>query len=152
MDYAFAGAVMALVLFLFGIFAGVGLGDILAKKVVTKGEYVRMNLAILAAAVLVSAVVFLIGVSLFLALIFGVVAGALAGLKFGYGESIGPWGFADKKAGTNKDQVRRVGSKNAEAYRRHRRDGTPEPELISVQDNNANNNAAGKTRGGSSKR
>ncbi len=134
MDFAFAGAILALVFFLFGIFAGVGLGDILAKRCVTRGEYVRMNLAVLGVAALAAAVIFVIQLSMLLALVFGVVAGTLAGMKFGFGESIGPWGFADKKAGTNKDQVRRVGSKNAEAYRRARRDGTPEPEYMSVAD------------------
>ena len=147
MDFAFAGAVLALVLFLFGIFAGVGLGDILAKKVVTRGEYIRMNLAVFGVAVLASAIVLALSLTMLVALIFGVVAGALAGLKFGFGESIGPWGFVDKKVGTNKDQVRRVGSKNAEAYRRARRDGTPEPELISVQMPEAND--AAKKRGSS---
>jgi hypothetical protein len=51
--------------------------------------------------------------------------------------------------------VRRAGSANAEAVRRARRDGTPEPEVISVQedaeddvpggpDNVPGGNAAGK--------
>ena len=54
--------------------------------------------------------------------------------ELGFGESVGPWKFVDKTFRANKDQLRRAkDGKRAEAVRRARRDGTPEPELISVQ-------------------
>ena len=61
-------------------------------------------------------------------LVIGLMAGAVAGLKLGFGESVGPWKFVDKTFRANKDQLRRAkDGKRAEAVRRARRDGTPEP-------------------------
>ena len=135
MDIGFAGAVLALVFLLFGIFAGVGLGDILAKRCVTRREYLLMNLAIFLAAAVLSAVVYALGLLIAIMLVFGVAAGTIAGLKMGFGESVGIWKFADEHLGANKDQVRRAKNpEHAEAVRRARRDGTPEPEFISVQE------------------
>ena len=47
MDAGFAVAVMALVLFLFGIVSGVGLGDELSRRCVTKREYGLANAGVL---------------------------------------------------------------------------------------------------------
>ena len=103
MDLGFAGAVIALLFLFFGIFAGVGAGDILAKRCVTRGEYIRMNVVVLAAGALLTAVVCL------------------------------PWKKADTAFCVNKDHVRRAKDPEAaEAARRARRDGAPEPELMST--------------------
>lgn len=135
MDAGFVGAVFALMLLLFGIFAGVGAGDILAKKCVTRREYLRMNLLVLAAGALATALVCAVGLLMLVMLVFGAMAGALAGLKMGFGESVGPWKKADQALKVNKDHLRRAEHpEQAEAVRRARRDGGPEPELMSVQD------------------
>ena len=64
-------------------------------------------------------------------------AGAVAALKMDFGESVGPWKAHDTFFRVNKDQVRRAGSPQAEAVRRARRDNKPMPEVISVQDDSA---------------
>ena len=68
-------------------------------------------------------------------LVIGLIGGTVAGMKMGFGESVGPWKAHDRYFRVNKDQLRRSeNSERAEAVRRARRDGTPEPELISVVD------------------
>ena len=137
MDAGFAVAVMALVLFLFGIVSGVGLGDELSRRCVTKREYGLAN----------AGVVLVTGLSVLMGLVIGLMAGAVAGLKLGFGESVGPWKFVDKTFRANKDQLRRAkDGKRAEAVRRARRDGTPEPELISVQQDGPASKGQGSPR------
>ena len=135
MDAGFAVAVMALVLFLFGIVSGVGLGDELSRRCVTKREYGLANAGVLLVGALASSVVLVTGLSV------------LMGLKLGFGESVGPWKFVDKTFRANKDQLRRAkDGKRAEAVRRARRDGTPEPELISVQQDGPASKGQGSPR------
>lgn len=134
MDAGFAVAVLALVLFLCGIVFGMGLGDELAKRCVTKGEYARANVLTLLVGALATALVVMTTLTVLVCLVIGAMAGTVAGLKLGFGESVGPWKFVDRTFHANKDQLRRAkDSKRAEAVRRARRDGTPEPELMSVQ-------------------
>ena len=96
MDAGFAVAVMALVLFLFGIVSGVGLGDELSRCCVTKREYGLANAGVLLVGALASSVVLVTGLSVLMGLVIGLMAGAVAGLKLGFGESVGPWKFVDK--------------------------------------------------------
>ena len=145
MDYGFAGAVLALLFFFFGIFAGVGAGDILAKRCVTKGEYVRMNLLAFVAATLARTALIALDILMVEAIVIGCLGGVIAGLKMTFGESVGIWKFADKHFRTNKDHLRRAqNSERAEAVRRARRDGGPEPELISVQEDGPAGKPSGK--------
>ena len=144
MDAGFAVAVMALVLFLFGIVSGVGLGDELSRRCVTKREYGLANAGVLLVGALASSVVLVTGLSVLMGLVIGLMAG---GLKLGFGESVGPWKFVDKTFRANKDQLRRAkDGKRAEAVRRARRDGTPEPELISVQQDGPASKGQGSPR------
>ncbi len=154
MDLGFAGAVLALVLLLFGVFAGVGAGDILARKCVARREYIRMNLLVLGAGVVATMLVCLTGLFMLLLLVFGLMAGTLSGLKMGFGESVGPWKKADRAFKVNKDHVRRAENpEQAEAARRARREGAPEPELMSVQvDGAATGGSKGQGSGASSRR
>lgn len=132
---SFESAILALVFFLFGIFAGVGLGERLVTRCVTKKEYLIANVATLLVGAVVSAVVMITPYPMFVTLVIGVIGGTIAGLKMGFGESVGPWKAHDRYFRVNKDQLRRSEtSERAEAVRRARRDGTPEPELMSVVD------------------
>ncbi len=154
MDLGFASAVLALVLLLFGVFAGVGAGDILARKCVARREYIRMNLLVLGTGVVATMLVCLTGLFMLLLLVFGLMAGTLSGLKMGFGESVGPWKKADRAFKVNKDHVRRAENpEQAEAARRARREGAPEPELMSVQvDGAATGGSKGPGSGVSSRR
>ena len=73
MDAGFAVAVMALVLFLFGIVSGVGLGDELSRRCVTKREYGLANAGVLLVGALVSSVVLVTGLSVLMGLVIGLV-------------------------------------------------------------------------------
>ncbi|WP_321971520.1 hypothetical protein [Paratractidigestivibacter sp.] len=130
----FVGAVLALFLLLFGIYAGVGAGDILSKRCVTRGDYWRWNLIVLGAGALATALVCLTGLFMLVVLVFGVMAGTIAGLKMGFGESVGPWKKVDRAFRVNKDHVRRSEDPEAaEAARRARKEGR-EVELMSVEE------------------
>lgn len=135
MPDGFAGAVVALLLFFFGIVTGAGIGDRLAPRCVTRREYWLANVGILLVGAVLSALVLLSTLTMLVGLVIGLMAGAVAGLKMAFGESVGPWKAHDRFFKVNKDQLRRSeNGERAEAVRRARRDGTPEPELISVQD------------------
>ena len=125
MDLGFVGALIALLFLLFGIFAGVGAGDILVKRCVSRKDYIRMNLAVLGVGALLTALVYATGLLMLLMLVFGAMAGTLSGMKMGFGESVGPWKKADSSFGSENSAA-------AEAGRRARRDGGPEPELMST--------------------
>lgn len=128
-------AIVAILLFAFGLLIGVHVGDELSKRAVTRRDYWKLNLVVLAVGVLASAVLWATGWLLVVGVSFGVLVGAISGLKMGFGESIGPWGAVDRKLGTNRDQVRRAKTpEHAEAVRRARRDGTEMPEVMSVSD------------------
>lgn len=130
---AFFVAVLAVVLFAFGLVLGAHIGEELAKRVVTRRDYWKYNLLLFGAGVLASALLWATGWRLLVGIAFGLLVGAVSGLKMGFGESIGPWGAVDKKLGTNKDQVRRARDPgHAEAVRRARKEGTEIPEVMSV--------------------
>lgn len=130
---AFAAAIVAIMLLLFGIVVGYRIGDELSKQVVTTREYHLANLKVLLVGVACGVAVGFTGLTMLATIPVGGMAGAISGLKMGFGESAGPWKFVDKTFRVNPDHLRRAGSKNAEAVRRARRDGTPEPEVMSVQ-------------------
>lgn len=134
---AFSMAIVAILLLLLGIIIGVKLGGELAKQCVTRKEYWIANLKIIGVGVVVSALVTATGWLLLAGIPIGGMAGAVATLKMDFGESVGPWKAHDTFFRVNKDQVRRAGSPQAEAVRRARRDNEPLPEVISVQDDGA---------------
>lgn len=137
---AFALAIVAILLFAFGMVLGVHLGEEYSKKLVTRADYWRANATVIIVGVVAGSVIWLTDLLLLVGVAFGLMVGMLSGLKMGFGESIGPWGFVDSKLGTNKDQVRRAkNSKHAEAVRRARKEGTPEPEVISVAEDPTQN-------------
>lgn len=119
---AFAGAVFALMLFLFGIVTGVGVGERLAPRCVTRRDYWVHNAVVLLAGAVSVVVVNLTPFPSLIALAIGLVAGIVAGLKLNFGESVGPWHKVDTYFRVNKDQVERAEDpEGAEAARRARR-------------------------------
>lgn len=130
---AFFVAILAVVLFAFGLVLGAHIGEELSKRVVTRRDYAKYNLLVFAIGALAAAILWATGWLLLVGVAFGLMVGVVSGLKMGFGESIGPWGAVDRKLGTNKDQVRRAKNpEHAEAVRRARKEGTEVPEVMSV--------------------
>ena len=130
-----AGLIFALMFLLFGTVTGVGVGERLVVRCVTKREYVIANVIVLLVGAFACAVAMLTPFPVLVVLVIGLMGGTVAGLKLGFGESVGPWKAHDRYFRVNKDQLRRSETgERAEAVRRARRDGTPEPELMSVAD------------------
>ena len=130
-----AGLVFALMFLLFGTVTGVGVGERLVVRCVTKREYVIANVIVLLVGAFACAIAMLTPFPVLVVFVIGLIGGTVAGLKLGFGESVGPWKAHDRYFRVNKDQLRRSeDGERAEAVRRARRDGTPEPELMSVVD------------------
>ena len=127
-----AVVIAALLLMVFGIVIGYAIGERLSEQVVTTGEYWRMNLTVVVVGILVSALVSMTGLVLLVAATIGMIAGAITGLKFGFGESAGPWKAHDRAFNVNRDHLGAAESGRGEQRRRRRRDGGPEPELMST--------------------
>jgi len=129
-DFAFA---ILFVLFLgFGIMLGMNLGEGWAQGCVTKHDYLIANLKVYGIGVAGIAICMALAVYVVTGIPFGIIVGGIAGCKMGFGESVGPWKFIDKTFRVNKDHLRRSENGNAEAVRRARKEGTPEPEFMSV--------------------
>lgn len=132
---SFAVAIFVIMLFAFGLVIGEHVGEEMGKKCVEKRDFHIANLKIILVGVAVSAVVWAVQLLTLAGLVLGLMAGALAGAKIGFGESVGPWKFADKYFNVNKGQVGRSEAEKSRgrAARKARREGEPEPELMSVQ-------------------
>ena len=147
MDAGFAVAVMALVLFLFGIVSGVGLGDELSRRCVTKREYGFANAGVLLVGALVSSVVLVTGLPVLMGLVIGLMAGAIAGLELG-----GPGGVRGPVEVRRQDLPRQQGPAEA----RRGREGAPRrcaaraetarrsPRLVGVQQDGPASKGAGQ--------
>lgn len=143
---AFSLAIVAILLFFFGLGIGYKYGEDKGVQCVTTREYTVANIHVLVVGVLVSALIWASGWLMLAGIAVGGMAGALVGLKLTFGESVGPWKVHDRVLHVNKDQLRRAGSKNAEAVRRARRDGTPMPEVMSVAPDEPEETEGGPTR------
>jgi hypothetical protein len=133
LDDGFAIAIVGLLLAVFGIVIGMRIGEELAGRCTTNKDYWLSNLAVFLVGTLVSALVWATGLVVLALLTIGVIAGGIAGLKFGYGESVGPWKAHDRFMRVNKDQIKNNETGSARRRRERRAAGEPEPELMSVQ-------------------
>lgn len=128
-DWAFA--IVYVMVFGFAVYIGFLLGDGCGKRIVTTRQYWLANLA------------FMVGAVLFVSLIrspfaqvsaMGVLAGSIAGIKMGFGESSGPWKWLDNFMDVNRRQRKVAQKGTGEAYRRRRKTGEAGPDLISVDE------------------
>ena len=132
MSDGFAITVVSLLFAVFGIVVGFHLGDEAGARCEGTARYATANLVAVLAGSALFMVVWATGYVVLGTFAFGAVAGAVAGLKFGYGESVGPWKFVDRlmtPAARQRDRerarVRRAAVKRAKT-------GASEPELMSV--------------------
>lgn len=138
------GAIVCLV---FGIVLGYGIGERLAVDCITTKQYWKKNIEVLIVGALASAVVWATGFVLLAGITIGAIGGAIAGLKFGFGESAGPWKAFDKTFRVNRDQVATAESGKGEERRRRRKEGGPEPELMSTITDAPQDAASDKAKG-----
>ncbi|MBQ6395915.1 MAG: hypothetical protein IJH87_06200 [Atopobiaceae bacterium] len=124
--------VAGILLFGFGIAIGYAIGDRLSIECVTERQYWLANGAVVVLGVLLAAVVQFTEFMLLYAAVVGLMGGAIAGLKFGFGESVGPWKAHDEAFRVNKGHLETAESGKGEERRRRRKEGGPEPELMSV--------------------
>lgn len=127
LDWTFAVAYV--LLFTFAIYIGFLLGDGWGKRIVTARSYWLINVGMIMGAVLLVTLLPIISVQL---CAMGVLAGCMAGLKMGFGESVGPWKWVDRFMNINRRQRKVAEKGTGEAYRRRRKTGEAGPDLISV--------------------
>lgn len=140
-DAAFAWAVVGLLLALFGIILGFHLGDEYGQKAPDKRTYWKYNGIAYAIGIGASLAVWLTGWVTLAFFTIGMLGGAIAGLKMGYGASVGPWKAHDRFF--NRSNKRRAKSlvkgekatAGGWAQRKPANEAeTDEPELMSVAD------------------
>lgn len=144
MGDGFALTVVSILFAAFGILLGFHAGEEWGARCEDTAGYAVANLA----AVLIGSVLFMVvwatGYVVVGMLAIGTVAGAIAGLKFGYGDSVGPWKFVDRLmtpgTATPRDRER---ARARRAERKARRGGAEEPELISVSGGDAEGSHGG---------
>ena len=133
MGDGFALTVVSLLFAVFGIVVGFHLGDEAGGRCEDNARYGMANLLAVLAGTLLFMVVWMTGYVVLGMFAFGAVAGAVAGLKFGYGESVGPWKFVDRLMTPAARQRDRERAHTRKAAIKRAKTGAPEPELMSVQ-------------------
>lgn len=105
------------------------LGDGWGKRIVTAKAYWLCNMGMLVCSVLL---VSLVPLPLVQVGAMGVLAGGIAGLKMGFGESTGPWKWLDSFMNVSRHQRKVAEKGTGEAYRRRRKTWETGPDWISV--------------------
>lgn len=141
-DAGFAWAVVGLLLALFGIIIGSHIGDEWGQKAPDKRTYWKYNGIAYAVGIGASLLVWLTGWVTLAFPTVGMLGGAIAGLKMGYGASVGPWKAHDRffnRSNKRAAAKRKVGADKSAtgSWARRKPAGEPEtdePELMSVAD------------------
>lgn len=134
MSDGFAITVVSLLFAVFGIVVGFHLGDEAGARCENTARYATANVVAILVGSLLFMVVWATGYVVLGMFAFGAVAGAVAGLKFGYGESVGPWKFVDRLMTPAARQRDRERARARRAAAKRARTGAAEPELMSVAD------------------
>lgn len=115
-----------------GLVIGHRIGLELGKKAQTNKQFWLYSAGILGCGILLTALAAFFP-TVVLALVFGLIAGAIAGCKHGYGQSVGLWAKHDKaflvSEAKNKDKFKHV---KTAGEKRTRTDEKPQRELMSV--------------------
>jgi hypothetical protein len=121
-----------------GIAIGYKVGSVLGEKAPDDRRYWLYNAACVGAGVLLAAVVTATGLMSLVGLTVGLIGGSVAGLKFGYGKSVGVWNAHDRALRVNRDQVAAAAS-----ARQAREAGLTEEELAARDLMSVDGSAAG---------
>lgn len=121
-----------LLFFGLGMMIGFELGHRASERIVSKRDYLLANGAALIVGVVLAMLIQATGLVLLTGVAIGSVAGFLTGLKFGFGESTGPWKAHDRFFRVNSEHLKASEDGSAERRRRRAREGGAEPELMST--------------------
>ena len=122
-----------IVLLIFSIYMGFTVGSWAGQRAVTTRDYWKYNIVAIVGCVVVTALIS--WVPLLYAVPLGALGGGIAGLKMGFGESVGPWVVHDRVFNVNRKQREATQHGGGEDRRRRKREGAPAPDLMSVSDN-----------------
>lgn len=122
--------ILFILLFAFSTFVDFQVGTSLGERAQTTADYWKMNAGAIVAAVLLTLVCS--SMPLLWAAIIGMLAGAIAGMKMSFGESVGPWKAHDEFFNVNKEHRRAAEEGTGERRRAAKRAGKDAPELIST--------------------
>ena len=109
---------VAIVMGLFGVLGlliGYRVGSVLGARAETDRSYRIRNVLVVLVGIVLSAIVSAIGFLSLGALALGLMGGAIAGLKMGYGKSVGMWERHDRAFRVNADHVAAAESQRAAA-------------------------------------
>lgn len=134
MGDGFGITIVSILFAAFGIFIGFHLGEDAGGRVRGTTGFFAANLAAVLAGSFLFMVVWMTGYVVLGMFAIGAIAGAIAGLKFGYGESVGPWKFVDRLMTPEARARDRERARVKRAERERARTGASEPELMSVAD------------------
>ena len=134
MGDGFGITIVSILFAVLGIFIGFHLGEDAGGRVRGTSGFFAANLAAVLAGSFLFMVVWITGYVVLGMFAIGAIAGAIAGLKFGYGESVGPWKFVDRLMTPEARARDRERARVKRAERERARTGASEPELMSVAD------------------
>lgn len=134
MGDGFGITIVSILFAAFGIFIGFHLGEDAGGRVRGTTGFFAANLAAVLVGSFLFMVVWMTGYVVLGMFAIGAIAGAIAGLKFGYGESVGPWKFVDRLMTPEARARDRERARVKRAERERARTGASEPELMSVAD------------------
>ena len=134
-----------LALFVFSVYLGFTLGNSFGAKLEDSSAYWKANFAGVAVAILATA--FISFLPLLLAVPLGALGGWIAGLKMGFGESVGPWKVHDRVFNVNRSHTETTERGGGRARRRRARTGERGPDLISVEGDGTKDGSRGPRDG-----
>lgn len=138
-----------ILLFVFSVYLGFTIGNHWGERALSTAAYWLYNAVAVVACIVLTALLTLF--PLLYATPLGLLMGAIAGLKMGFGESVGPWKVLDRFFDRNRSQ-RGAGGAAARTARRRRKTGEKAPDLISVADDRAARNASARSNDRENKR
>lgn len=124
--------IVSMLFMVFGIVLGYGIGSELGKRAQTNKQYWLYNLAVVLGGILVSAIVSVFQLISLASLAIGVIGGGIAGLKFGFGKSVGVWQKHDRAFRVNADHLKATESAREAQQRGESEQQAAERDLISV--------------------
>lgn len=130
---SFPLVIVALLLGIFGIVLGFHIGNNIGEKTETKRHYWLYNFYVYVAVIAAIAVFIGIDLVMLIAFCLGFLGGAIAGLRMGFGQAVGPWKLQDRFFRPSQKSNDPRDPKSPRNRPKKHRKGEDVPELMSVQ-------------------